>query len=600
MHIYAHELHQPELWSVHIAYNKTISNMSIASKLMLITCFCIHFTVVSNNNWIPNVMDSHIPIFWNICKGVSFLLYPLCGWLADIYVTNYRMIVISFILTVLSSIPVILYATSMILFPSIFLKAVYINYIFFGVAILIGLIALGMYEANAIQFGMDQMLEASSEQLSSFIHWYYWCVHVGPLITYYVLLGILHHYMTCVEDGVHVIAAIKVFGFLLLFPSTGLFVLSLGSFITSLLTKKDLFIDKTQRNHLKLILQVLKYSYKHKYPEKRSAFTYWENYLPSRINLGKHKYGGPFTTEEVEDVKALLRLLLLMMSLFGFQLAGDGNSLTGYIMSTVGCPPLWSMLTVYMNTDHIPLLVVVLGLPLYQLFIKRHFERYIPCLLNIIGTGLFLCFLAQVCYPLISIYTMLTGEFSNSNLNCTDVKKVFFQPPVELVCLAANSRILQNGTCNYVCEDHLMSKVSLMLPVIPLVCYGLSYHMVFMTVLEFICAQAPKHMVGLLIGVWYSLVSIKIAAVSNLDTYTYLLENTKLWNIYHGVKGFCMFLSIAVFWFVSKHYHYRQRDEIVNEQAIIEDQYERELLHNDSDDSSLDAVREEYQRIYSS
>ena len=29
-----------------------------------------------------------------------------------------------------------------------------------------------MFESNAIQFGMDQMLEASSEQLSSFIHWY--------------------------------------------------------------------------------------------------------------------------------------------------------------------------------------------------------------------------------------------------------------------------------------------------------------------------------------------------------------------------------------------------------------------------------------------
>ena len=27
-------------------------------------------------------------------------------------------------------------------------------------------------------------------------------------------------------------------------------------------------------------------------------------------------------------------------------------------------------------------------------------------------------------------------------------------------------------------------------------------------------------------------------------------------------------------------YHYRERDEIVNEQAIIEEQYERELLHH--------------------
>ena len=56
-----------------------------------------------------------------------------------------------------------------------------------------GLAGLGMYEANAIQFGMDQMLEASSEQLSSFIHWYFWCVIsvVAKCIYIYMLSQIL-------------------------------------------------------------------------------------------------------------------------------------------------------------------------------------------------------------------------------------------------------------------------------------------------------------------------------------------------------------------------------------------------------------------------
>ena len=44
--------------------------------------------------------------------------------------------------------------------------------------ILITTAGLGMFESNAIQFGMDQMLEASSEQLSSFVHWYFWCAHL--------------------------------------------------------------------------------------------------------------------------------------------------------------------------------------------------------------------------------------------------------------------------------------------------------------------------------------------------------------------------------------------------------------------------------------
>ena len=59
------------------------------------------------------------------------------------------------------------------------------------IAIITGLIGFSMYESNAIQFGMDQMLEASSEQLSSFIHRYFWCVNVGPLFIYYAILSAL-------------------------------------------------------------------------------------------------------------------------------------------------------------------------------------------------------------------------------------------------------------------------------------------------------------------------------------------------------------------------------------------------------------------------
>ena len=42
---------------------------------------------------------------------------------------------------------------------------------------------------------------------------------------------------------------------------------------------------------------------KHKYPVQRSAFTYCENEQPTRLDYGKSKYGGPFTTEQVDDVK---------------------------------------------------------------------------------------------------------------------------------------------------------------------------------------------------------------------------------------------------------------------------------------------------------
>ena len=36
-----------------------------------------------------------------------------------------------------------------------------------------------MFEAVSIQFGMDQMVEASSDQISAFTHWYYWSMNIG-------------------------------------------------------------------------------------------------------------------------------------------------------------------------------------------------------------------------------------------------------------------------------------------------------------------------------------------------------------------------------------------------------------------------------------
>ena len=42
------------------------------------------------------------------------------------------------------------------------------------------LLSLGVFEANVIQFGMDQLLEATSKQLSAFIH--NWSSQIGQLI----------------------------------------------------------------------------------------------------------------------------------------------------------------------------------------------------------------------------------------------------------------------------------------------------------------------------------------------------------------------------------------------------------------------------------
>ena len=78
-------------------------------------------------------------------------------------------------------------------------------------------------------------------------------------------------------------------------------------------------------NPIKLIFQVLNYTRKNRYTRLRSALTYIDEEHPSRIDFGKHKFGGPFTEEEVEDVKTVYRLTPLLVAAFGVSLSLEMN-----------------------------------------------------------------------------------------------------------------------------------------------------------------------------------------------------------------------------------------------------------------------------------
>ena len=110
--------------------------------------------------------------------------------------------------------------------------------------------------------------------------------------------------------------------------------------------------------------------------------------------------------------------------------------------------------------------------------------------------------------------------------------------------------------------------------IIPQLLNGLSSLLVSMTMFEFICAQAPRTTQGLLIGLWYATFSIRYFAADILDNLT---VEWRSWLTYEGVKGFLILVSLLLFSCVSRHYRYRQRDEIVNIHGMIEDTHERWL-----------------------
>ena len=171
----------------------------------------------------------------------------------------------------------------------------YLLVVLFGVAITVG---IGLFEANAIQFGLDQLLEAPTPKLITFIHWYYWSQNVGGLVVFYIgYIGFFAILEAC-------IMSVRLSVEKLILPMAGFLIVLLVTVATPVLfclAKKHFYIQRAGLNPFKIIYRVLKYAWKHKVPKRCSAFTYWEEDIPPRIDLGKDKYGGPFTTVEVED-----------------------------------------------------------------------------------------------------------------------------------------------------------------------------------------------------------------------------------------------------------------------------------------------------------
>ena len=295
--------------------------------------------------------------------GLLFLSYPLLGYIADVCLTRYRTLKCSFIFVIVGCTIGLIFS---IIYTTVRLTNIFNHYTmqFIGTAItgIVITTGAGLFEANALQFGLDQLLEAPTPKLISFIHWYYWTQNAVQLVAMYLTIGwivtgtsleLFPRYTAQVIEDTSVFGAVAILG-----------LAAVGSLVFLYKSKRNLYILKAGLNPFKNIYRVLKYSWNHKVPEHRSAFTYWEEDIPRRIDLGKNKYGGPFTNEEVEDTKTFLSILPLLLCLLGYHLAGDGYSAPDQLQRT-SCPSLPVLLLIVLNPLHMSTLVVVVGIPLY-------------------------------------------------------------------------------------------------------------------------------------------------------------------------------------------------------------------------------------------
>uniref|UniRef100_A0A1X7VGP5 Major facilitator superfamily (MFS) profile domain-containing protein n=1 Tax=Amphimedon queenslandica TaxID=400682 RepID=A0A1X7VGP5_AMPQE len=195
------------------------------------------------------------------------------------------------------------------------------------------------------------------------------------------------------------------------------------------------------------LIRVLCYARKHKYPENRSALTYWEEEAPSRLDLGKDKYGGPFTEEEVEDVKTFFRMLPLFTPMlgFGFVLVLPSSDCSN--MTLVNC-----VMLIYTDAFHITVLLLFF---IYQFIIRGCFHKYIPSMLTRMGAGILFglcCCISQLLVQQLTSYELLL-----------------------------------------ITEQVLL---------------GISLFLIYPTSLEFTVAQSPEHMRGMMVGFCYTSLGI--------------------------------------------------------------------------------------------
>ena len=568
------------------------------SLFVIVCCLVVEFCNVTRQKYIILFSENlifNISLFSGL--GLLFLLYPLVGHLTDVYLTRYRSLVCSFgfliLFACLSTVYLSFAIAISVMKSHVFQPSHAYFYAINVIVFLVYIIGLGLFQANGIQFGLDQLLEASTSKLIAFIHWYYWAQNVGSLAFFYVLGGSAFS-MSIIDDKTNGRISELLNGNVVSLTFVVCIIIAMTVLVTTILIKlckmkTHFYIQKAGLNPFKNIYKVLKYSWKHKVPEHRSAFTYWEEDIPRRIDLGKNKYGGPFTNEEVEDTKTFFRIFPLLLCLFGYHLAGDGYSAPDQLQRT-SCPSLPVLLLIVTNPLHLSTLVSVVGIPLYRLVIMKVFPRLNNVrMLTKMWIGLYLSLLQVVLYIIVVVNHDTT--YWQQHQTVILYKDHLPNKP----CY-----IIRTG-CEFMFASHSLDCHQYNDPVdntylwfiIPQLLNGLSSLLVSMTVFEFICAQAPRTTQGLLIGLWYATFSIRYLVVAVLDI---LIIERRSWLIYEGVKGFLILVSLVLFSCVSRRYRYRQRDEIVNVQAMIEDTHERWL---DQEEEYMEERRLFYETIKS-
>ena len=480
-----------------------------------------------------NPVSSHISTTQTLY--VIMPTYLVIGLVADICVGRYKIIVASIYCAFIGWIT---------LCVSFYVTHNYAHFTLVAVGYLLSSVGAAGILSIAVPFIIDQMIGATADELSTIIYWHcfgyplaFSLVEISPC---FIADEVYQQNISICVSGVAITIVM----------------------VTYYLLRHHLDTTPLLTNPVKLIVKVLNYARKNKYPRSRSALTYWEESAPSRLDLGKDKYGGPFTEEEVEDVKTFLRYLPLSVCLFGY-------AAVTIVTSHVGTLPSIdhrgrAMYHCLLHYNSLTYLIVSILLVIYKVVFSKCCYKYVPSMLKRIGLGLCLLLLCMMV-----LVAMDLQDYNTAN-NCTLTHIIYDVSNTNYILIS-----LFEVTC------------------------GIGSITVLLTSLELIVAQSPVHMRGLMVGVWYGAAGF-FFALSYAIYIPHRLIHSHCTLYYHVTVSVCVVVTLSVYGVLAKHYKLRTRNDPVNIPHIVATVYERYIeqsqqyrqLHDGSETLTYESIED--------
>ena len=284
----------------------------------------------------------------------STLLYPIGGWLADTRLGRYTVIRYSMWIMWIGSL--LLTLNEVLSCVTSVYDTAKIKWPVFATLSIIMAIALGGFLSNIVQLGIDQLTDASAMEITSFITWYTMTVFTS---------GLTFHYVSdCIENDYQILYA-KPF-FVAVCLSIAL--------CSDYLFQHWLVKEHVAGRSLRTIFSVIKYTIRN----RKFKYNYSNEYEPiSSFDIAKNRYGGPFTAQQVENVRTFLWMTVVIATfavVCGIPIPLD-YAQSKMMIQVIDSPGCYEKVTIHYFGSILVIVVVLLFefilLPFLSIFIPR-------------------------------------------------------------------------------------------------------------------------------------------------------------------------------------------------------------------------------------